>query len=710
MLDIEAQVAYWRGGAEEDWAVALELLQHRRERHALFLAHLALEKVLKAHVCRETRDLAPRIYNLVRLAQLSGTAIPHSSLDILAEMNAFSMEGRYPKVSLGFGVGCFYTPGPVVAFMVRQALGAYLRAELPEEEAEALERLLDCGDPSGLRSPGAARDALARVTVCDPACGDGAFLVGALGQLGALRVALSDLEEPSLSRHHLVAGIVAGQPLREWSWTRPPWSPPDRGCWPHWRDEPKAGRTRAYPGWRTGSPRGIVSWPGFSSDRQAGGSPHLADEAGDWPSGFRGPLSRGGFDVLLMNPPYLAANRVPGAQRDGFAGYCASLKARHGFSGDLYVHFFHQGLALLRPGGILAAITPGSFLTNSTREPLRRELLRHRLKLIALMPAGLFPALVYPVVTLLQKGEPEPGHRLRFADLRGGDRRPVAAVLQQDYRDGYGAHFYQPTPENRRLYHQLLPATATVGLGDRRFAPLGVVAPALDTGIDSGNVRERIFLRQPEPGRALHRLLQGTQVVRYGCWWEHPSARFRYVDIGYRPDPARKGTGRGGRESGKGEYWRFRGPVANHHVPERLLMRQTADQPFVGYLRQGEERVYTDNTLHTLLLTDRGRELGISYGYLLALLNSATLRRIYRAVAQEEGRVLAQVKTGIVNLLPILVPEPAEREALEGWVAAIQGLYGESGFPVSPAAEEQIRRLQRKIDRLVAEMYRPLSE
>lgn len=96
MLDIEAQVAYWRGGAEEDWAVALELLQHRRERHALFLAHLALEKLLKACVCRETRDLAPRIHNLVRLAQLSGTAIPDSSLDILAEMNAFSMEGRYP--------------------------------------------------------------------------------------------------------------------------------------------------------------------------------------------------------------------------------------------------------------------------------------------------------------------------------------------------------------------------------------------------------------------------------------------------------------------------------------------------------------------------------------------------------------------------------------------------------------------------------------
>ena len=109
----------------------------------------------------------------------------------------------------GSGLGCFYTPGPVVAFMVRRALGAYLQAELPGEEVGSLDRLLDCGDPSGLRSPRAARDALARVTVCDPACGDGAFLVGALGQLEAPRVAISGLEESPVARRRLRTEIVA---------------------------------------------------------------------------------------------------------------------------------------------------------------------------------------------------------------------------------------------------------------------------------------------------------------------------------------------------------------------------------------------------------------------------------------------------------------------------------------------------------------------
>lgn len=72
MIDVEKQVAYWRDGAQEDWAVARELVGNGRTRHGLFFVHLALEKVLKAHVCRQTRDLAPRIHNLVRLAELTG--------------------------------------------------------------------------------------------------------------------------------------------------------------------------------------------------------------------------------------------------------------------------------------------------------------------------------------------------------------------------------------------------------------------------------------------------------------------------------------------------------------------------------------------------------------------------------------------------------------------------------------------------------------
>jgi HEPN domain-containing protein len=100
MIDIEKQVVYWRNGASEDWQVARDLIRRKRTRQGLFFAHLALEKALKAHVCRQTQDLAPRMHNLVRLAELAGFQLDEKQLDILAEMNAFNIEGRYPEMLL----------------------------------------------------------------------------------------------------------------------------------------------------------------------------------------------------------------------------------------------------------------------------------------------------------------------------------------------------------------------------------------------------------------------------------------------------------------------------------------------------------------------------------------------------------------------------------------------------------------------------------
>jgi HEPN domain-containing protein len=98
MIDAEKQVSYWRTGAQEDWEVAQELIDKGRTRHGLFFAHLALEKILKAHVCRKTQELAPRLHNLTRLVELASVDLQPDQKDVLAAMNAFNIEGRYPEL------------------------------------------------------------------------------------------------------------------------------------------------------------------------------------------------------------------------------------------------------------------------------------------------------------------------------------------------------------------------------------------------------------------------------------------------------------------------------------------------------------------------------------------------------------------------------------------------------------------------------------
>ena len=65
--------------------------------HGLFFAHLALEKILKAIVCKQSQDLAPRLHNLSRLAELAALTLDTGKMEIIAEMNAFHIEGRYPE-------------------------------------------------------------------------------------------------------------------------------------------------------------------------------------------------------------------------------------------------------------------------------------------------------------------------------------------------------------------------------------------------------------------------------------------------------------------------------------------------------------------------------------------------------------------------------------------------------------------------------------
>ncbi len=96
MIDIGKQISYWRDGSLEDWDVARELVGNKRIRHGMFFVHLAIEKILKAHVCRVTGELAPPIHNLVRLAEMAALDLTPDQRDLLAEINSFNIQARYP--------------------------------------------------------------------------------------------------------------------------------------------------------------------------------------------------------------------------------------------------------------------------------------------------------------------------------------------------------------------------------------------------------------------------------------------------------------------------------------------------------------------------------------------------------------------------------------------------------------------------------------
>jgi HEPN domain-containing protein len=91
-LDVES----WIRASRYDLQTARALLRSRRYVYVLFMCQQSIEKLLKAHVTRETGELAPRIHNLVRLADVSGQKFAPAERELLERLSLYYLQTRYP--------------------------------------------------------------------------------------------------------------------------------------------------------------------------------------------------------------------------------------------------------------------------------------------------------------------------------------------------------------------------------------------------------------------------------------------------------------------------------------------------------------------------------------------------------------------------------------------------------------------------------------
>jgi HEPN domain-containing protein len=95
-MDVRSHIDYWRTSSDEDFAAAESLLEKCHLRHSLFLAHLSVEKMLKAHVTRQTGEVPPRTHNLIRLVEIADLKLDPEQEEFLREFGVYQLEGRYP--------------------------------------------------------------------------------------------------------------------------------------------------------------------------------------------------------------------------------------------------------------------------------------------------------------------------------------------------------------------------------------------------------------------------------------------------------------------------------------------------------------------------------------------------------------------------------------------------------------------------------------
>ena len=257
--------------------------------------------------------------------------------------------------------GVFYTDASIVEYLVGAALDPSYEAERARQHAEFGQ------DPEGDSPPPAdlSRALIAWVdglAVCDPACGSGAFLIGAYNWLEDHRLALlADLKDAApddplcegdvfdwraRSATSILANNLFGVDLS--------FESVEIARLSLWIRTARKGQVLANLAANVVRGNSVVADP-------------AADPlAFDWDAQFARVRDRGGFDAVVGNPPYIRQERLAPFKPHFEANYAAY----HGMA-DLYVYFYERGLGLLKPGGRLAFVVTNKWMKSGYGEPLR---------------------------------------------------------------------------------------------------------------------------------------------------------------------------------------------------------------------------------------------------------------------------------------------------------------------------------------------------
>ncbi len=101
-MDIKEKIEYWVKISENDIPVMEHLLESGDFSYSLFIGHLVLEKILKAHYVKHKEETPPKIHDLFKLANLSSIIFSEEQLKFLINANTFNIEARYPEEKLNF--------------------------------------------------------------------------------------------------------------------------------------------------------------------------------------------------------------------------------------------------------------------------------------------------------------------------------------------------------------------------------------------------------------------------------------------------------------------------------------------------------------------------------------------------------------------------------------------------------------------------------
>ncbi|WP_404981976.1 Eco57I restriction-modification methylase domain-containing protein [Capnocytophaga granulosa] len=164
-----------------------------------------------------------------------------------------------------------------------------------------------------------------------------------------------------------------------------------------------------------------------------------------WHTYFKDVFDKGGFDIVIGNPPYVSTKGVSEDIK-------SFLEADFGFADDLYNHFFFKGNEILKDKGVLTFITPKTFWTTQTKRNLRDLLLSQHLEYIFDTANPFESAMVDTCITSFSKVASK-NEKVIFLDGSKDLQAPLRyEVAQSIFIDTQNSVIFKPTEYNMKIH------------------------------------------------------------------------------------------------------------------------------------------------------------------------------------------------------------------------------------------------------------------
>ena len=477
--------------------------------------------------------------------------------------------------------GVFYTPKYITKYIVKNTVG-----KLCEEKKQALaileEEYFTDKKRQKLTIQGLVekletyRKWLLQLTICDPACGSGAFLNQALDFLIEEHQYIDELQA-KLFGDDLVMSDMENSIL-------------ENNLFGVDLNEESVEIAKLSLWLRTAQPNRKLN--DLNGNLKCGNSliddaTVAGDKAFSWQQAFPKVFEKGGFDVIIGNPPYVFTRG-----NDHFKDLNEFIWSKYKHNKgklNLYSIFLELTMStLLKPKGTMGFITPETFIRTSTYQDIRKFVINNfNLRSIQVYGIGVFENVTAETVVMIIDNKFENDNIAYFEKIINQNTSLIYKEIQNNFNS---------TPENRFVYGNSKSDETLFKKLKENDINLGEIVDVRN-GVATKSGKND-FISKTILTDKYKKLLEAPEIFRYGFKW---TGNYINYDKEALHRPRKEET----------------------FLSDKIMIQRVSSRLICSF---DNEQFYTFNSVNNLIIINHNFNLK----YIIAILNSKIIDYFYR--------------------------------------------------------------------------------